>query len=314
MGELLAVIATLCYGAANLAITRGTPRRGGDNGAFVSILCTMVLSAVVWVVSSAGSGWPVLNAKGVLWFCAAGLLTIFIGRVFFYASITRLGAVRASAIKRLNPLFSVILSVLLLGESFDSGMMVGMLMIFGSLGVLVWDSLRQRKQAGTKPEEKRAAAADTAPRSLVATLRNLGFFYGPISALAYAAGNVARKFGVTHLPDPVFGTLLGTIAGTCMFILMGQFVGSYRQAVRNVFTKGSPWLYAAGLLGSVGQILYFYALSHTTISKVALISSMEVFVTIVLSVVIFRSKERIGGPMLLAAALGVLGTVVIVVY
>jgi hypothetical protein len=34
----------------------------------------------------------------------------------------------------------------------------------------------------------------------------------------------------------------------------------------------------------------------------------------VLSIVIFRSKERIGVPMLFAAALGVLGTVVIVAY
>jgi drug/metabolite transporter (DMT)-like permease len=311
MGELLAVISTLCYGAANLAIMRGAPGKGGDNGAFLSILITMLLSAVVWMASGASQGWPALNAEGVLWFCGAGLLTIFIGRVFFYASIHRLGAVRASAIKRLNPLFSVILSVLLLGESFDIGMIVGTLMIFASLGVLVWDSLRHQKKNPTVAD---AANAGGAADSLVTKLRNLGFFYGPISALAYAAGNVARKYGVMHIPDPVFGTLLGTIAGTCMFILMGQFVGSYRQAMRNVFTKFSPWLYAAGLLGSVGQILYFSALSHTTISKVALISSMEVFVTIVLSVVIFRSKERIDGPMLLAAALGVLGTVVIVAY
>jgi drug/metabolite transporter (DMT)-like permease len=312
MGELLAVISTLCYGAANLAIMRGMRSRDGDNGAFLSILITMALAAAIWLASGAAKGWPSLNAEGVLWFCGAGLLTMFVGRVFFYASIQRLGAVRASAIKRLNPLFSVILSVLLLGESFDGGMIVGMLMIFASLGVLAWDSLLQQKRNPVRFAG--APGTQDAPRSLMGTLANLGFFYGPISALAYAAGNVARKYGVNHIPDPVFGTLLGTIAGTGMFILMGQFVGSYRHAIRNAFTSFSPWMYAAGLLGSVGQILYFFALSHTTISKVALISSMEVFVTIVLSVVLLRSKEKIGGPMLLAAALGVLGTVVIVAF
>jgi drug/metabolite transporter (DMT)-like permease len=312
MGELLAVISTLCYGAANLAITRGTPSREGDNGAFVSILITMAMAAAVWLVSSASGGWPRMNAEGILWFCIAGVLSIFVGRVFFYVSIQRLGAVRAAAIKRLNPFFAVLLSVLLLGESFDGSMVVGMLMIFGSLGVLIWDSLRRQQKKPAGPAG--AAGISAARRSVMGTLVNLGFFYGPISALAYAAGNVARKFGVTHLPDPVFGTLLGTIAGTCMFLLMGQFVDSYRRAIRTVFTRFSPWLYAGGVLGSLGQIIQFFALSHTTISKVALISSMEVFVTIVLSVVLSGAKEKIGATMLLAASLGVLGTVVIVAF
>lgn len=43
-----------------------------------------------------------------------------------------MGAVRALAVKRLNPRFSVMLGVLLLGESFDVAILIGMLLIGSS--------------------------------------------------------------------------------------------------------------------------------------------------------------------------------------
>jgi drug/metabolite transporter (DMT)-like permease len=243
-------------------------------------------------------GMPPIERASLLWFAGAGILTIFIGRVFLYASIQRLGAVRASAVKRLNPLFSVLLGVLLLGERVDGPMALGMLMIGASFGVLIRQSLRA---AG-------AAAAPAAPRSVRATLVNLGFFYGPVSALAYACGYVARKEGLLGMPDPAFGTMFGSIAGALMFVLIAQFVDSYRRALRLTFSVFNPWLFAAGVLSSAGQLLYFAALNSSTIARCAMIGSMEALFTIFFAVAASRSLKQLNGPVLLAAALGVAGT------
>lgn len=301
MGEWLALCSAGCFAAANVTITRGVAK-GQDNGAFLSILLTMSIAGAWWLWRSAGRGLPAPDSASLLWFAGAGILTIFIGRVFLYASVQRLGAVPASAVKRLNPLFSVLLGVLLLGEAFDGAMAVGMLLIGASFAVLIRQSLRAARPA-----------AGEAPRSLRATLANLGYFYGPVSALAYAFGYVARKQGLASMPDPAFGTMFGAVVGALVFVLMARFVESYKVALRQTFTAFNPWLFAAGVLSSAGQLLYFAALGSSSIARCAMLSSMEAFFTIFFTVAVTRSGKQLTAPVLLACALGVAGTAFIVI-
>lgn len=305
MGELLALCSACCFASANLTIARGAGAGARDNGAFLSILVTTAMAACLWVATSLRGGWPRPDAASLAWFAAAGVLTMFIGRVFLFASVQHLGAVRASAVKRLNPVFSVILAVLVLGESLDRYTALGMVLIFSSFALLVRQSLKDE-------------AARGAPRAAQATwnsrLKSLGFFYGPVSALAYAVGYVARKQGLDLTPDAALGTLVGALVGALSFMVAARFVDSYRQSLRSAFTKFNPWLLSAGILSSSGQLLYFAALSHTTISRVALVTSMEVFVTILLSMVFLRKTEQLNAATLQAAALGVAGTLFIVLH
>ncbi|HUY01773.1 MAG TPA: DMT family transporter [Rhodocyclaceae bacterium] len=307
MGDLLALLSACSFAGANVTITRGTGVKGQDNGAFLSILVTTVIAGAIWIDGGLRHGWAPLQMAGLLWFAAAGVLTIFVGRVFLYASVQHVGAIRASAIKRLTPLFSVLLGVLVLREPFDSSMAIGMLLIFSSFAVLVRQSLVAGAAAGQAAEPQ--AASSWAVR-LVAR----GFFYGPISAFAYAAGYVARKQGLNAMPDPAFGAMLGSAVGAVVFVVAARFIASYRLAVRNAFTTFNPWLFAAGVLSSMGQILYFGALTYSTISRVALISSAEVFVTMLLSVAVFRSREQLSAAVMLAAGLGTAGTVFIIFH
>ena len=302
MGEWLALCSAGCFAAANVTITRGAAK-GQDNGAFLSILLTTAIAGAWWLWRSAGgAGFAALNMTSMLWFAIAGVLTIFIGRVFLYASVQRLGAVPASAVKRLNPLFSVLLGVLLLGESFDWAMAAGMLLIAASFAVLIRQSLTSARPAD-----------GAAQRSLRATLANLGYFYGPVSALAYAFGYVARKQGLVGMPDPAFGTMFGSIVGALVFVLIARFVDSYKVALQRTFSAFNPWLFAAGLLSSVGQLLYFAALNGSSIARCAMLSSMEAFFTIFFTVLVTRSGRQLTAPVLLACALGVAGTAFIVI-
>lgn len=306
MGELLALFSACCFAASNITIARGAGAKAQDNGAFLSILITAAMAAVVWIATGLRQGWTQPGPASLLWFAAAGVLTMFIGRVFLFASVQHLGAVRASAVKRLNPVFSVLLGVLVLGDSIDSYTAIGMLLIFSSFALLVRQSLKAAGAAGT--------GRDAPRESWQGRLKSLGFFYGPVSALAYAVGYVARKQGLVLTPDAALGTMVGCIVGALVFVIAARFIDSYRASLRAAFTCFNPWLFAAGVLSSVGQLLYFAALSHATISRVALVSSMEVFVTIFLSVIILRKTEQLSAATLQAAGLGVAGTVLIVLH
>ncbi|MDQ6680930.1 MAG: EamA family transporter, partial [Pseudomonadota bacterium] len=119
-----------------------------------------------------------------------------------------------------------------------------------------------------------------------------------------------RKAGLHEMPDPFFGAMVGTLVGAALFVVAGAFSEPYRVAVRATFRRPNPWLYAAGIASSFGQIFYFAALNVSPMSRVALIVSMEVFITMALSVMF--CGERLASRVGIAALLGVAGAAVLV--
>ena len=295
-GELFALASAACFAAANVTIVRGAAPGDADNGAFASLLLTSAIAGAGWLAFGLARGFPDVTPRALAWFAGAGVLTAFIGRVFGYATVQHLGAMRASAMKRLNPFFAVALGVGVLGERLGAGAIVGMLLILTSFAVLVLRGGGRR---------------DAGP---VAAFLNPGFVYGPVSALGYATGYLLRKMGLGETPDAFLGTLVGALVGASTFVLAGLFRPRYAAAVRATFSRPRPWLLAAGVLSSFGQIAYFFALTHAPISRVALIASIEVFITMFLSVLLLRASESLTVPVLAAAMLGVAGTAMVMLY
>lgn len=304
MGEIFALLSMTCFALTNITIVRGHDGKSRSSGAFLSIVITFLMSAALFTFSSVQNGWPEFNRAAVSWFAFAGFLTVFIGRVFVYASIQHLGAIKASAVKRLNPFFAVLLGVTILGESINKPMLVGMLLILASFGVLI------RQAIVFSEGEVRPKGA----RNAIDRIINLGYLFGPISAFAYASGYVARKQGLTIIPDAAFGTMIGALSGIIFFVIAAGFIDSYRDDLRKTFSVYNGWFLAAGILSSLGQLSYFAALTYIGISKIALITSMEVFLTMILSTLIFLNKEKLTADVIIAACLGFLGTAVIIVF
>lgn len=292
------------FALTNIAVSRGHDGKSRSSGAFLSIAITFLMSGLIWSLSVVRAGWPDLDKVAVAWFALAGFLTIFIGRVFVYASIQHLGAIKASAVKRLNPFFSVLMGVLVLGETISGPMAFGMLLILLSFAVLV-------RQAVFFAEEGERIAER---QSLFRRMANLGYLFGPISAFAYASGYVARKYGMEILPDAAFGTMVGAFSGIVFFVLASGFIQSYRDDLKRTFTVFNKWFLVAGIVSSFGQICYFAALKYIGISKIALITSMEVFMTMILSTLVFLSKEKLTIDVIVAACLGFAGTVFVILY
>lgn len=305
MGITFSILALVFFSVASVFISRGHDKVSHGQGAFISIIMTFGLALLIWLVLGWRNGWPLISFSGVAWFALAGVLTVFVGRVLLYSSIQKLGAMRSAAVKRLNPVFSVILGVTVLGEALSGSMIIGMTLIFASFVLLIMQSLK----SDTVP-----ALQDGAPRSdsNYRHIINLGYVYGPISALAYATGYLARKQGVIILPDAAFGAMIGALVGGVLYMLTAIFNERYRADLRATFCGFNPWLFTAGLFGSLGQISYFVALKYSPISQIALITSMEVFLTIFITTVFFRKHEQLTVGVMIAAIVATLGTLVII--
>lgn len=298
LGDALALASALCFAGSSIIVARGAPRGAEDNGAFVSLLITIAISGALWLALGAARGFTRVNAEALAWFAGAGVLTAFVGRVFLYSSVQHLGAMRASALKRLQPLFAVVLGMLVLGETLRGAAAAGAALIIASFVVLV---------ATTGP-------AGDAAQPFGRRILNAGYLYGPVSALGYASGYLLRKMGLAQAPDALLGAMVGCIAGAGLFALTALFRPRYAAAIRATFAHPNPWLMGAGVLASFGQILYYAALNESPMSRVALLASMEVFATIFLGLLFLRRREQLTPGLLLAASLGFAGSAVIVAF
>jgi drug/metabolite transporter (DMT)-like permease len=295
IGDVLAIASAAFFAVANVTIVKGASPGDDDNGAFLSLLLTAAIAGAGWALIGAVRGFEPVTTQALLWFAGAGVFTSFIGRVFLYASVQRLGAMRGSTLKRFNPFFAVILGVLVLGETLGAATLAGMALLVASFILLVRGS--GRAQAGQS-------------RSMLAP----GYLFGIFSGLGYATGYLFRKMGLTEAADPWLGAAFGSLVGAALFVLTARFSESYARALRATFRRPNAWLVCAGVTSSFGQVLYFAALITSPISRVALIVSMEVFVTLALGAIFLRRRETLTLPVAIAAALGVAGTALIVAH
>lgn len=298
-GDLLAVASSFCFAASNITVARAARPGAEDNGAFVSLLVTTAIAGGGWLALGLWRGFAPVTPAALAWFAAAGVFTAFVGRVAFYASIERLGAMRSSTMKRLIPFFAVSLGVGVLSEPLTAGMAVGMVLILASFAFLV-GAAGGRKDAPTPPG---------------GTGRfNMGYVYGPVSALGYATGYLLRKMGLADAHDPLLGAAVGCLVGAALFLATALFNPRYARAVRLTFSSPNAWLIGAGVFSSFGQILYFAALNASPMSRVALISSIEVFITLFLGWVFLKRTESVTPALVAAAVLGVAGTAAVIAF
>jgi drug/metabolite transporter (DMT)-like permease len=294
LGDAFALASSLCFASSNICVARGARPGAEDNGAFVSLLITTAIAGCLWAALGVARGFTPVTWHAIAWFAGAGVFTAFIGRVFFYAAIERVGAMRSSTTKRLIPFFAVILGVTVLGERLTAGMVAGVVLIAASFAVLLRSGARRD--------------AGAAPRAVL----RAGYAFGAVSALGYATGYMLRKMGLADAPDAMLGAAVGCLTGVLLFLATAGFKDDYARAVRATFAQPSALLMAAGVLSTGGQVFYFAALGESPMSRVALVTSIEVFVTFFLGALFLRRREAVTPALLLAAVLGVGGTACVI--
>lgn len=292
LGSVLALFSAACFAGASYCISRTTQSKG-DKGTMFSVLVTMVMSFGLWIVTGReglSGGNP---AAGLAWFVLAGLLAMLLGRSFMFVSVRTLGVARSSAIKRLNPFFSVLLGAALLGEIITASSGAGIALIALSFGFLIAHNLKERAVTG------RIGLGDYVP--------------GIVAAMCYALAYVTRKFGLVAMPSPMLGTFVSAFSGFAAFGLIAVVSANYRDKFVNMFAHLDRWILMASVLMSAGQILFFTALASETLTKVAMITSTEIFIGIILASFVFRTEPVPSGRIIAAAALAMAGVILIAI-
>ncbi|MGB3406245.1 MAG: DMT family transporter [Jannaschia sp.] len=293
-GETLAVLSALSFALCNIVVSRSNGARG-DKGVLFSVVVTIGFSFVLFLVLEAGRldlSATRDTALGIGSFALAGVAAMMFGRTLVFDSIRRLGATRASAIKRLNPFFSVLLAAVFLSEAVTLSDLAGLLVIAMAFVILINESLEKAKLGAESPHP-------------------VAYAIGASAALAYAISYILRKAGLIVMDAPALGTFISALAGFAGFAVLAACSTRYRPMFRNLFRNIDRQVMAAAILVSIGQILMFAALAHEKVSTVVMISSLEIFFSIFLATVVFKTEERPGPAILFAAACAFVGVLLV---
>lgn len=299
IGEALALFSAFAFALGSVAIAKAMRQGSGESGVLLAILMTGILSGIAWLVLKAGSNSaPVtMQPAGLAWFAASGVLATVWGRLALFKSIHHAGVIRATTTRRLIPFFSVAAAWAALGESIGGRAALGMALVAASFALLLWDARgRMQNDAPSLPD-----------RSL-----GLGYMFGVAGAASYALSFVARKMGLEASPDPYLGALIGSFAALLYYAMGGMVAARYRAAFSQL-RRPEPWQLLAALCISTGQISQFVALSFTGVSQVAIVNSVEVFISAYLAIAVFRTETMPGPLVLIGTVLATAGVALVAI-
>ncbi|MCI5112297.1 MAG: DMT family transporter [Marivita sp.] len=290
-GEVYALLAAAAYGVAGVTIVRSKASARGDNGVFLSVVATAALTWALWF------GWGEVPARTLLApesrqalviFALAGLFSTVLGRVTMYRATERIGAVRASLLRRLTPVFALLCALVLLAEVPDARTIIGGAIILAGV-MCYWQRPRRRTGPGFDP----------------------GLLLGIGSAFFYALAYTMRSLGLDTLPDAAFGTFIGALVGSLWFFGAAVVRRGPRAGVGHLLRDHGRWHCATALALSVGQTLQFFALKSAPVSIVAVLGTLEVFFSAGLVMVFAHSEPIPRKRLALAATTAAAGTAIL---
>lgn len=295
MGIFLAVIVAITYSSNYILIQLGMKRSPKDNGDYLSLFACVITVLVIYiatlatgVAASAPFSW-----EGLFFYMLAGFATAFLGRVFLFGGIRRIGSSRAAGIKNSAPVFTIVIAVLLMGERISFGAGVGMLIIFAALFLQARSDFRQ---AGTMEGKE----------------KKYGVLLALVAAVFFGIGQAARKQGVILYADPILGSLIGSLFALFVFTMMEASKRRLKETWRRNFSKLNLYFIGAGVLTGVAQICFFLSLLYTNVSYTSTVAALEPIVTVILSRLFLRKDEKITLRLGLTACTVFLGTYIII--
>src|ERR1044071_1494317 len=286
-GIVYALIAGLFWGTSPVLVKRGLARADVSAATLyqqATILITLCGAALLEGDIFAASIPP----PAILIFGATGIVGAYVGRTLFVRSVAQIGASRAQSLNNSSPLITVLLAAVLLGESLSFSVLLGVLFIISGVFFV------------TQTEPVGDGGAGARRITLAAVL----------ATLCYGVVPVLKKFGTEHGGPPVLGALVMHATGLALLMTLGNLRKIERKWQR-IPTQSLLCFVAAGFLYAIGSIFTLKALTRAPASVVAPIWSAQPIVSFFLAKTTLKGIEEVSFRDGAAAALVVVGVLVL---
>ena len=282
--SLLAIISGVCW-ATNITIVKWALNRSRASalvGATVGVTIAAIVSLILALIS--GSSLP---DSEVLWkFAIVGIIAPGSSQGLFVSSIGSIGPARTSILIGTSPVFSVLLAVIFLDESWKTTIMIGTLLTVVGSALISWEKGIRFRQAG--------------------------IVFAIATSLTFAIRDVvARHFNVgTDVSSWWSGTVVLIAASITLWIFVSiKFGPIWKTQTR----KALPEFIPSGIMIGIALPLLLEALNRGAVNIVApLALASQNIVIVILSGWFFGSRERTT-QVIMAMVLILIGGIVVTV-
>jgi drug/metabolite transporter (DMT)-like permease len=303
LGPVLGLSSAAFFGATSIVTRRGVLRASSSYIATVSIFSGFVLSFILALVTGDLFGMHRISWQAYLFWIITGVAHFALGRTWGYRAIQMIGSTRSNVIVSLNPIVSVILAVIILGETITPLLVCGML--FSLSGPLLI-AVKEHTLA-------RVPDTDEKPRGKEVTRSTLyrGMLYGLGTAVMWGASAIFIKLGLTSGGPPVAGSLIAYLAAS-LAIIPSSFLNRVNR--KEIFQKDRESFQLAllsGLTSTIAQLLRYLALDVGSVIVVSLMLRTSPLWVLSLAFIFNREVESFSRWVLLGNALLITGTILI---
>jgi drug/metabolite transporter (DMT)-like permease len=287
MGIVYALCAGVFWGTSPVLVKRGLADADVSAATLyqqATILVTLCLSALVEGDLFAGN----IPGDAVLIFAGTGIVGAYIGRTLFVKSVDQIGASRAQSLNNSSPLITVLLAAVALGERLSFAVLLGVMFIISGVFFVTHSN---------------GATGDNNPQRRI-TLAAV------LATLCYGVVPVLKKIGTDHGGPPVLGALVMHATGLMLLMTLGNLLKIERKWQRIPMNSLACFV-GAGFLYAIGSIFTLKALVHAPASVVAPIWSAQPIVSFFLAKTTLKGIEEVTFRDGAAAALVVLGVLVL---
>ncbi len=289
-GGLSAIGAALAFAIWNLYLQRGLEKGGGPQLTSLTLSVSLVVTCLPLTLWLWWQGaLPPLPLSGVGWMFVAGLLTAGVGPFHSTHATRRIGAVRTTSLRLLDPFFAFAIAYLFLHEGLTAGAIAGVVLIVAALALLQLD-------------RKEAAARTASPR---------GVAFAVAASLYFTVGSVLRKLGLTAIPSAIVASLIEGLSGLVV-VLLTLAVSRDLSGLREALRPDRRDFWRSGLAAAAGSFLIALALQRIPVPIAVALRNTSPWFALVLVPVLIGAQHRPGRWVWMSTALLTVGMLLIV--
>ncbi len=283
MSVYFAIQAAFLFAVSHVVIRRGLVTSNAATGTIVSII---ISAALLWVVAPIFIPLSSFRTPAIWYFIAGGIFAPGVGRFMTFKSIERVGVARAVPITNTAPMFSSILAVLVVGESWPLQNILGTSLVI--LGVVILSRTKTEKSQW----------------------RKLDLVYPVLAAIAFAVSSNLRKLGLLIASLPLMAATVSATTALVFTVIFQQAQGGWRTFALSRRSFG--WFVATGVAHTTAMLSSFYALSYGKIVIVDPLVSASPVLTLFLSTLFLKDLESITPRVVTGAVCTVVGSILVV--
>lgn len=292
IASLSALGAAFCWAIAPLLSVSPAARLGSIGFARWRMYTALIpLSLIVLIQDS----WQELSQNDVVMLGLSGVIGVFLGDTFLFASMNIVGPRRSSILFASSAAISAAMAVMFLSETISPILLLAFALV--TVGTMTAIFFGKSKD-------------NTHRWEMIQGSLPMGILFGVLAAVCQASGSILAKPAMDQGVDSVAGSALRVaFAAACHTLLRWLLPNLAKNTSSlNLATLGQV-IVTSGLSMGIGMTLLLFALSNGNVSWVSILSSISPILILPILWFFFEEPPPVGAW--IGAAMTVLGTGII---